>query len=138
MASLREYKADQHVLQYLIEKYSLTKPETHFYGPLAPGGRDSYTACGPDWTRAANNVLNIVMTETDPTEWCCIACGELAMFIRVIEPYNHDHVAVPLQERLRALRGGETYKSLLEMGRGRGGNYALQLIQRELREALAI
>jgi hypothetical protein len=107
------------------------------YGPLAPGRRNTFTSCGSDWPQTAETLAMTIISENEANERCCVACGELAMFIRVIERYNSDYEVVPLQERLRMLRDTETYKSLLEMGRRRGGLYALELIQRELRSALA-
>jgi hypothetical protein len=142
-AYFKRQKAIQAAEDYLRAKYSLGMPKSIHEGSTA-NFPIICTYVGCEWTGAITSVLTAIKRSTTTDESLCRTCGELAMFIRVLGSHciRGEYVGDvgkygdPRYEQLIGLAGSETDTSLLEMGRGRGGEYALQLIKTELGERL--
>jgi hypothetical protein len=142
-AFLARQRAIRAAEDYLRAKYSLGSTKSIHLGSttMAPIIR---TYVGREWTGAITGLLTAIKGFASTDESLCMMCGELAMFIRVLESHavrgeyiNDDSGKYEDRyQQMKDLISSETYTSLLEMGRGRGGDYALKLIRTELGERL--
>jgi len=134
LALIKRERARTAARDYLRAQYGLSEPVDSSAG-YTFSGWTRWLAYGDDWSRAVLDSINVIMAKRSPDDECYRRCGELAMFVSVIEIGNI-HIngdPKPLHTTLKDLENTDTYRSLLEMGRGRGGDYALKLIQQELR-----
>jgi hypothetical protein len=139
-AFLKEEEAVSAAISYLSSKYSLGVIERDLAG-------STFTApifhnyVGQEWAKEICLLLEMIEQKWRSNEDLCVACGELAMFIRIADSRNFFGVKSVAHDRfsmseLRDIYRTETYVSLIEMGRGRGGEFALNLIRKELRNRL--
>jgi hypothetical protein len=127
---LKQQKAQDAAEAFLRAKYSLSAPkEVH------KGNTTNFpiikTQLSSDWEMAVRRVCSSIQTSYSIDQATCENCADLAMFVTAFDRYQSESYST-LYESVSKLAGTETYKSLLEMGRGRGGEYALQLIKTEI------
>ena len=116
----------------LSEKYGLEKPgrtvATEHISPSV-GIFHTYSTVADwearGWVDAFEGQLDLIRNAERPSDSVREACTDLALFFLVVEN------ATPFEGARDFIRS-ETWRSLVEMGRGRGEGYALRLIQNEL------
>jgi hypothetical protein len=135
LSSSKEEKASEASKNYLRIKYNLGQYHSINQSWALVGGSGGFYSYGDEWVDSVTNVLRKIMRKSEIDEELYILCGELAMFATVID-HTLDFEGKPriLFQHLNELNGTETYISLIEMGRGRGSDYALKLIKNELRK----
>lgn len=137
----KKVKEEKVFADFLTNKYRL--PPIKEVGRVGGqyGGGYSYEICSQEWENKLAELVHKVMIARHVDDEVMGICGDLALFI-VILPDRRKQDEGPCYGEsgpysyLRPLQNTETWRSLLEMGRGRGGDYALRLIQRELQEWL--
>jgi hypothetical protein len=117
----------------LKKKYDLPVP---VYGK-SHGGADE--AMYDDvWLRTFDSIIDCLSAKDTVDAQCCELCGDIVMFCNVFD----DNVWInscdskgnyrPVFRRIRKFRDTQTFLSVVEMSRGRGSDYALALIKKEL------
>jgi hypothetical protein len=125
----------------LADKYQLPAvKEVGRFGSQYGGGY-SYEICSQEWENQLAEVVKQVLAADHVNDAVMELCGDLALFIVVLR-YKRKRDEGPCYgeaspyEYLRPLQTTETWQSLLEMGRGRGGDYSLKLIKTEFQNWL--
>lgn len=126
-------RAKQAAWSYLEAKYTLPVPDQRTMGSGFLGHSTSWRLTGR-WEQAVRDVCRGILSHELPSESCCILCGDLGLFITVTEYFDSSD---QLMKDFEKLKKADTYQSLLEMGRGRGADYALKLIKQELRQCIS-
>jgi len=133
-----------------VAKYQLSPVQRVSYGiPSQYGTGDTFYVCDSTWEIALARLLHTIISSTVVTEPVMVACGDVALFVIVLQ--GKERFAQSESERPGLLFSGgkkrpywllgplgesETWKSLMEMSRGRGNDFALKLIRQELQEWL--
>lgn len=133
-AWFKRQKADKLVEEYLKDKYKLSSPGTKVWATSMSYGESKVSFLKDDWATVIGQISDSIQNHQRVDESFCELCADLALFITIVHRHEMGCAGSRLYDALIAMHGGETHKSLLEMGRGRGGDYALTLIQRELKE----
>lgn len=136
----KEVKEGKAFTDLLTNKYQL--PPVKEVGRVGSqyGGGYSYEICSQEWESKLAELIYKVMIASHVTDEIMEICGDLALFITIL-PTKRKNDEGPCYtsgpyDYLRPLQSTETWRSLLEMGRGRGGDYTLVLIKREFQEWL--
>lgn len=154
VVSFQKFQKEQAALDaatdYLVSKYHLTPVERVTYGiPSQYGTSEDAYICDSTWEVALANLIHVVTSARSPTREVMIACGDIGLFVLVLSGKERHRQERDDRAGLR-LWGGkprpswevaslgdtETWKSLMEMGRGRGSDLALELIRQELNQWL--
>jgi hypothetical protein len=117
---------------YLKEKYKLSDLKDGFTNFGYSGHGFSYF--DEEWVKIATDILQKIINKKRVDEELYSLCGEIIMFLLLFDyyPLSSSAQIYPITNKLRKVNETETHKSLLEMSRGRGSEYALRLIQNEL------
>ena len=147
-----EYEAEKAATAYLIEKYNLSPVQSVTYGVITQYGTGEHRdICDATWEQGLASVLRIIMASTNATKEAMAACGDLSMFMIVLHFKYRDRVSEAKWRAGYSMwrvskdgartwhtigRDTETFKSLAEMGRGRGSDLALDIVKSEIQEWL--
>lgn len=133
----KEMKEEKLFLDLLAKRYQLPPVREVSRVGSQYGGGYFYEICTQEWANKLAELIHEIMIAHHADEEIMETCGYLALFIVVLpRRRKRDEGACYGQpspyDYLRSLQSTETWRSLFEMGRGRGSDYSLVLIKREL------
>ncbi len=119
-------------LAELEKKYALPYPVWWCHG------RTNIATFDDSWLRTFDLVIDRLTSKNTVDAECCQLCGDIVMFCNVlddnvwIDRWDSKRNYRPVFGRIREFRDTQTFLSIVEMSRGRGIDYALALINKEL------
>ena len=137
----KERKEINALADLLTKKYQL--PPVNEVGRVGSqyGGGYSYEICSQEWENKVAEIVQSILAAPHVNDAVMEHCGDLALFIVALR-YKRKRDEGPCYgeaspyEYLTRLATTETWQSLLELGRGRGGDYSLKLVKTELQHWL--
>jgi hypothetical protein len=117
----------------LKKKYNLPDP---VYGKSLGGATDA--TYDDVWLRTFDSLVDRLAGKSTVDAQCCELCGDIVMFCNVlddnvwIDRWDNKGNYRPVFGRICEFRDTQAFLSVVEMSRGRGSDYALALINKEL------
>jgi hypothetical protein len=132
-SSFKQFDAHYASRAELMQEFSLLEP---VYGKSLGGA--NLATFDDVWLRAFDSVIYRLAAKISVDAECSEWCGDIVMFCNVlddniwIDRWDNKGNYRPVFGRIREFRNTKTFLSVVEMSRGRGSDYALALINKEL------